>query len=88
MINVSHLKVNVIMLWEGLDLNNNVCKYEVNRLTNEKLIRGNKTLKQIVNDAGRRPVHLDGISPIYNLKFSFKSLANKRYQKAKELLNT
>ena len=26
--------------WKGLDLSNNVCKYEVNQLTNEKVIRG------------------------------------------------
>ena len=24
--------------WKGLDLSNNVCEYEVNRLTNEKVI--------------------------------------------------
>jgi len=34
-----HLKVNVII---GLDLSNNVCEYEVNRLTNEKGIRGKR----------------------------------------------
>ena len=33
-----HLKVNGVMLY--LDLSNNVCKYEVNRWTNEKVIRG------------------------------------------------
>ena len=26
--------------WKGLDLSNNACEYEVNRLTNEKVIRG------------------------------------------------
>ena len=26
--------------WKGLNLGNNVCKYEVNWLTNEKVIRG------------------------------------------------
>ena len=30
---------------KGLDLNNNMCEYEVNRLTNEKVIKG----KQIYN---------------------------------------
>ena len=32
--------LNAACLWEGLDLDNNVCKYEVMRLTNEKVIRG------------------------------------------------
>ena len=31
---------NVAWLWKGLDLSNNVFEYEVNRLTNEKVIRG------------------------------------------------
>ena len=38
-------KVKVIMLnvlWKGLDLSNNVCEYEVNQLTNEKVIRGKR----------------------------------------------
>jgi len=35
-----HLKVNA--LWKGLDLSNTVCEYEVNRLTNEKAIRGKR----------------------------------------------
>ena len=34
-----HLKVKVILL-HVCDLSNNVCEYEVNRLTNEKVIRG------------------------------------------------
>ena len=42
-----------IMLWKALDLSNSVCEYEVNRLTNEKVIRCNETLTQIINDAGR-----------------------------------
>ena len=33
-----HLMVNGFMLY--LNLRNNVCKYEVNPLTNEKVIRG------------------------------------------------
>ena len=36
-----HLKVKVTMLQVGeKDLSNNVCEYEVNRLTNAKVIRG------------------------------------------------
>ena len=27
-------------MWKGLDLRDNVCEYEVNRFTNEKVIRG------------------------------------------------
>jgi len=38
MLNVSHMKVNVI----GLYLSNNVFEYEVNRLSNEKVIRGKR----------------------------------------------
>jgi len=34
----SHLKVKVI----GIYLSNNVCEYEVNRLSNEKVIRGKR----------------------------------------------
>ena len=29
-------------VWKGLDLSNNVCEYEVNQLTNEKVIRGKR----------------------------------------------
>ena len=32
---------NVACLWKGLDLSNNVCVYEVNWLTNEKLLAEN-----------------------------------------------
>jgi len=35
-----HMMVKVIM--PGHDLSNNVCEYEVNRLTNEKVIRGKR----------------------------------------------
>ena len=31
---------NVACLWKGLELSKNVCEYEVNWLTNEKVIRG------------------------------------------------
>jgi len=31
---------NDVCLWNGLDLSNKVCEYEVNRLTNKKVIRG------------------------------------------------
>ena len=44
---------NAACLWKGLDLSNNLCKYEVNQQTNEKGIRGKQTYTQIVNDAGR-----------------------------------
>ena len=33
---------NAACLWKGHDLSNNVCEYEVNLLTNEKVIRGNR----------------------------------------------
>jgi len=36
-----------------VDLSNNMCEYEVNLLTYEKVIEENKTLMQIVNDATR-----------------------------------
>ena len=45
-----HLKVMVIMLHvceKRLDLSNNVCENEVNRLTNEKVIRENQNLNAI-----------------------------------------
>ena len=44
-----HLKIKVIMLhvYNGFDLSNNVCEYEVNRLITKKVI--------IVNDAARPP---------------------------------
>jgi len=31
---------HITCLWKDLDLSNNVREYEVNRLTNEKVIRG------------------------------------------------
>ena len=40
---IGHLKVKVIMLWKGFDLSKNVCEYEVNLLTNEKLLDENET---------------------------------------------
>jgi len=43
--------------WKGLDLSNNVCEYELNRLTNEKNIRGQRNFN--ANDAANpsdRPV--------------------------------
>ena len=33
---------NAACLWKGFDLSNNVCEYEVNQLTNEKVIRGKR----------------------------------------------
>ena len=33
---------NDACLWKGIDLSNNVCEYEVNWLTNEKVIRGKR----------------------------------------------
>ena len=33
-------------LWTGHALNNNVCEYEVNRLTNEKVIRGKRNVNE------------------------------------------
>ena len=41
---------NAACLWKGLGLTNNVCEYEVNRLTNEKkVIRGKRNFN--ANDA-------------------------------------
>ena len=34
-------------------MSNNVCEYEVNRLTNENIIRGKRNLNE--NDAARTP---------------------------------
>ena len=40
-----HLKVKVMMLHVGeKDLSNDVCENEVNRLNNEKVTRGKKTI--------------------------------------------
>ena len=36
---------NDACLLKGLSLSNNVCEYEVNRLTNEKVIRGKQNFK-------------------------------------------
>jgi len=33
---------NATCWWKGPDQSNNVCEYEVNRLTNEKAIRGKR----------------------------------------------
>jgi len=33
---------NDACLWKGIDINNNVRKYAVNRLTNENVIRGKR----------------------------------------------
>ena len=33
---------NAASLWKGHDLSNNMCEYEVNYLTNEKVIRGER----------------------------------------------
>ena len=38
---------------EKVLISNNVCEYEVNRLTNEKVIRGKRNLNE--NDAARPP---------------------------------
>jgi len=40
---------------KGFDLSNNVCEYEVNRLSNEKVIRGKRLLMEIINDLRRPP---------------------------------
>ena len=40
---------NVAYQWKGLDQSNNECEYEVNRLTNEKVIRGKRNFKKINN---------------------------------------
>ena len=40
---------NVAYQWKGLDQSNNECEYEVNRLTNEKIIRGKQNFKKINN---------------------------------------
>ena len=45
--------LNAACLWEGLDLDNNVCKYEVMRLTNEKVIRGKQNFN--TNEAAHPP---------------------------------
>ena len=65
-----HLKVNVTTF--GLDLSNNVCEYEVNGLTNEKVIRGKRILMLI--DAARMPWFHQSISQT----FSLKNPANER----------
>ena len=53
---------NDAYLWKGFDLNNNVCEYAVNRLSNEK-----ETLTQISNDAGRPPDHVPAQTGFTNL---------------------
>ena len=47
---------NDAYLWQGLVLSNNVCEYEVNHLTNEKVIGGKR----------------NGISPIDKPKLFFE----------------
>ena len=47
------VNVNINMLVKSLDKSYNVCEYEVNRLTNEKVIRGKRNLNE--NDAARPP---------------------------------
>ena len=37
---------NAACLWKGLDLSNNVCEYEVNQLTNDKVITEIQNLTQ------------------------------------------
>ena len=34
------LQKSKTLMWKGLDLSNNVCEYEINWLSNEKVIRG------------------------------------------------
>ena len=53
---------NVAYLLKDLDLGNNVCEYEVNQFTKEKLLEENETLTQNVNDAEQSTTHPDGIS--------------------------
>jgi len=43
----------VICSWKGFDLSNDVCEYEVNRLINEKVIRGKQNFNATVYHAGR-----------------------------------
>ena len=64
---------NDACLWKGDDLNNKVCEYEVNPLTNEKLLEENETLTPIVYEARRPPKEPD--STIYKSKFSLKNPA-------------
>ena len=44
---------NDACLSKGPDLSNNVCEYEVNRLTTENWLEENETVTQIVYNAGR-----------------------------------
>jgi len=37
---------NAACTWKGIDLSNDMWEYDANWLTNEKVIRGNKTLTQ------------------------------------------
>ena len=48
-------------LWKGHDLSNNVCEYEDNRLTNEKVIGGKRNFN--ANGSRRRkPASADGFT--------------------------
>ena len=63
-----------------LNIKVNVCEYEVNWSTNEKVIRGKQTLMQIFKDAARLLTHIPArVSPIYKSKFSSKNPANERH---------
>ena len=53
---------NAACLSNGPDLSNNVCEYEVNRLTTEHLLEENETLTQIVYNAGHPPGRFNNIS--------------------------
>ena len=46
--------------WKGHDSSNNVSKYEINRLTNEKVIRGKQNFN--TNCLWRQPASQDGFT--------------------------
>jgi len=57
---------NAACLWKGHDLSNNVCEFEINQLTNEKLFRG------------KRNFYANCFRPIYKPKISHKKSAKKQ----------
>ena len=78
-----NIKVKDTMI-KGLDLSNIVCEYEVNRLTNEQVIRGKRNFNATdVDRRTSRPNHPHGLQQSISRIFSPKYPAEKRNQNIK-----
>ena len=74
------LKNNVNCQGDNADLGNNVCEYEVNRLTTEKVIRGKRNFNANCERRWMTAHPPRRVSPIYKQTFSLKNLAKKYYR--------